>query len=42
VTVHPSGKESWRKGRALESEEDKVNKVDSIGMEERRDVTLKT
>ena len=42
VTVRPSGKGSWRKGRALGSEEDKVNKVDSVRMEERRDVTLKT
>jgi hypothetical protein len=42
VTFHSSGKEGWRKGRALGSEEGKVNKVDSVRMEERRDVTLRT
>jgi hypothetical protein len=41
LTFHPSVKESWRKGRALGSEEGKVNKVDSVRMEERRDVNVK-
>jgi hypothetical protein len=38
VTGHPCGKESWRQCRALRSAEGEVRKVDSVRMEERRDV----